>query len=89
MLLETGMSEPEDTGQGRCMRWSQRLGGLVEHLNPSDGHWGQVPVTFPEMSAKAKLSHVVGTSHLWESKAESWLAGLLGGAESDLKAVDI
>lgn len=55
---------------------------FMEHLNPSDGYWGQVPVTFPEMSAKAKLLHVVGTSHLWESRAESRLAGLLGGVES-------
>lgn len=46
-------------------------------------------MTFPEMSAKAKLLHVVGASHLWESRAESWLAGLLGGAEPDLQAVDI
>lgn len=62
---------------------------LMEHLNPSDGHGGQVLVTFLEMSAKAKVLHEVGTAHLWESRAEAWLAGLLGGAESDLQAVDI
>lgn len=55
------LSEPEGTGQGRCMRWSLRLGGwfvLCNNLNLSDGHWGQVPVTFPDMSAKAKLPHL-------------------------------
>lgn len=35
---------------------------LVEHLTPADGHWGQVPVTFPELSAEVKLPHAVGTS---------------------------
>ena len=68
MLVETGLSEPEGTVQGRCVRWRQSLGGmacLVEHINPADGLRDQVPVTFLEMSAKGQLPRVVGTPHEW------------------------
>lgn len=72
VLVETRLSEPEGTGQGECMRWSQRLGGQLVLWNT---------LILPEMSNEvAKLPHVVGTSqgrltHLWVNRTESQFVG--------------
>lgn len=70
-LAETGLSEPEGTGQGGCVRWSQRLGGQPVLWNT---------LILPEMSNKevAKLPHMVGASqwrltHLGVNRTESQL----------------
>lgn len=62
MLAETGLSKPEGTGEGRCMRWSQSLDAwfvlwntliLQMDTGPSACH-------MPRDVCKAKLPHVVG-----------------------------